>query len=197
MNVCGLFLLTFSVFFHNYLQILLSRGTKLIGTAEKTDLPDLVSHFNFALQQVVEYDPVSWNGMSFLSTVIGKDFYTLRSFDGQERHWVSYTLQASPDIPESALWAPRWWGANVPEIGPHFYRSAIAQDPRPPESALDPRLSGAAIILSEGDATFSTPNAELFTYVMEGHIFVRETFFNLDGTRRNTMEFVGIPKIDA
>lgn len=197
MNVCGLFLLTFSVFFHNYLQILLSRGTKLIDATDKNDTLTLSEEFNLVIGQIVEFDAVSHEGKPVVSEVVGIDSYRITAENGETKEWTSYTLKAvKEDI--AGAWV-RWWAVNVPGLGPHFYRAASSTEEIPSGARRDMNLSGLVQIESTGDSSLSTNTGRLSTYLTSNGVYAEEVFYDEQGNTVNEslIRFIGVPKADA
>ncbi len=114
--------------------------------------------------QTVEYD------FCPPSKVVGVDHYTLSAFDGQRRHWDSYTLVSEDkEGPYS-----RWWIVNVPDMGAHFY---VAAERVPEGAAFSNRLSGYVRLNSEGNADLSGDRGALAVYqAADGMLYAEEVF---------------------
>ncbi len=106
------------------------------------------------------------------SKVVGVDRYTMRAFDGQTRHWDSYTLTSEDNGQFS-----RWWIVNVPDLGAHYY---VAVEDKPEGCSFNNRLSGFVNLNSEGNSDLSSEFGALATYEYGKVLYAEEVFNGAD-----------------
>ncbi|MFJ5828301.1 hypothetical protein [Streptomyces sp. NPDC093089] len=115
------------------------------------------------------------------STAVGVDRYLMRSFDGREVRWDSYTLASDSPAPYD-----RWWLVNTPGRGAHVFTAA---DEVPADAGFRKELSGLVALNSEGDAALSGDVGALAMYADASDVLYAEEVFG-DADR---LVFVGRP----
>jgi len=158
----------------------------------------VVKSLNLYLGQVVEFELPGF-GRVPKSKVIGVDHYSVVSAIGPQA-WDAFTLASQQPDP-SGLWN-RWYLANIPNLGVHFFH-AVKNGFKPPREVLDQALdflSGNLQMNSEGDASLSGgefAQGRIVIYPIKGEgparLYSEETFNGVS----QPVNTVGHPYLDC
>jgi len=96
------------------------------------------------------------------SKIVGIDHYTFDAQDGERRHWKSYTL-VPVDTADCKGVYKRWYCVDLPDIGLSFVH-AVSETDMPNQLEVEPKLTGLAVVETEGDGELGTGKSDLWSY---------------------------------
>lgn len=112
------------------------------------------------------------------SKIVGVDHYDFSAKDGIQRQWQSYTLVP---VSESDIIPPydRWYIVDLPDLGLSFVR-IINETDMPESPEVEDKLTGIAVMQTEGNGDLGTGTSDLITYwdksVSPPAMYAAETF---------------------
>lgn len=129
----------------------------------------------FELNTILDFKDLSSHPQS---RIVGIDHYDFDAQDGKKRYWQSYTLIPTHERDRKGHYS-RWYVVDLAEVGLSFV-TAINKNDMPDNMVIEPKLTGRAIMRTEGDGELGTGKSDLISYwdhaVTPPVMYAAETF---------------------